>query len=200
MSACFIFGALPVESLAVSPKKGDFVIAADKGVLTLKELKTEPDVIIGDFDSLGFVPEGKVIKLPVRKDKTDIGYAVDWALGRGFREFFIYGGFGGLLDHTVANLQICADIAEKGGGAFLFGKTQAATVIKNGSITLRGSGRISVFAFGGTAGGVNIKGLSYELENACLEPRFPLGVSNAFTESEAEISVERGALLIIYDL
>ena len=200
MSACFIFGALPAESLAVSPKKGDFIIAADKGVQTLEKLKIEPDIIIGDFDSLGFIPEGNVIKLPVRKDKTDIGYAVDWAIGKGFREFFIYGGFGGLLDHTLANLQICAEIVLKGGSVLLFGDSQTATFIRNGSLSLCGKGRISVFAFGGAADGVTLKGLSYELRGARLETHFPLGVGNCFKDKNAEISVERGTLLIIYDL
>lgn len=200
MKKCFVFGALPVEKLVLRPKQDDFIIAADKGVLTLEKFDIKPDVIIGDFDSLGFVPEGEVIKLPVRKDKTDVGYAIDWALEKGFREFWIYGAFGGKTDHTVANLQICCAVSKKGGRAYLFGDSQAAVCITNSGIRLNGKGRCSVFAFGGKAKGVNIKGMSYCLENAELDPFFPLGVSNSFIGEEADISVDNGTLMIIYDL
>lgn len=200
MRKCFIFGALPVDKLVSFPKQNDFIIAADKGILTLEKFDIKPDVIIGDFDSLGFVPEGEVIKLPVRKDKTDVGYAIDWALEKGFREFRVYGAFGGKEDHTVANLQICYAVSRMGGRAYLFGDTQAAVCITNNFISLKGKGRCSVFAFGGKAEGVSIKGLSYCLKNAELDPSFPLGVSNSFIGEKAYVSVDNGTLLIIYDL
>ena len=200
MKKCFIFGALPVDKLILFPGQNDFIIAADKGVLTLERFNIKPDVIIGDFDSLGFVPEGEVIKLPVRKDKTDVGYSIDRAARKGFREFLIYGAFGGKIDHTVANLQICYSVSKMGGRAYLFGDSQAAVCITNDSIRLNGKDRCSVFAFGGRAQGVRIKGLSYCLENAELDSFFPLGVSNSFIGETAEISVDNGTLLIIYDL
>ena len=197
---CFIFGALPAENLPVTPKKGDYIIAADKGLLNVQSLGLTPDVIIGDFDSLGFTPEGNVIKLPVIKDKTDIGYAVDYAFDRGFREFHVYGAAEGLLDHTVANLQISAGVSKKGGILRLYSKNQVAFCISDGAAALKGKGRASVFAFGGKARGVTIKGLFYPLDNAELESTFPLGVSNSFTESDAEVSVKKGTLLIIHDI
>ena len=58
---------------------------------------------------------------------------------------------------------------------------------------------ISVFAQGGDAEGVTIRGLYYSLERGNLSCGFPLGVSNRFTGEEAEISVEKGSLLIIWD-
>ena len=198
MSACFIFGALQIEKLPYLPRKDDFIIAADKGLLTLGKLGIKPDVIIGDFDSLGFVPDGNVIKLPVRKDKTDVGYAADLAFDKGFREFFIYGAFGGLADHTVANIQIAANVSAKGGRAYLIGDKQTAVCVTNGGINLCGKGRLSVFAFGGKATGVTIKDAEYTVENAELSPLFPLGVSNR-QKGGAAISVKSGTLLIIYD-
>ena len=197
---CFIFGALPTEKKPISPKKGDFVIAADKGLLTLERAGVTPDVIIGDFDSLGFTPEGNVIKLPVIKDKTDIGYAVDYAFGRGFRDFHVFGAAGGLLDHTVANLQICADVSKNGGSLRLYSDSQVAFCVTDGSATFTGSGRVSVFAFGGKASGVTLEGLFYPLKDATLESFFPLGVSNSFASPAATVSVKSGTLLIIYDL
>ena len=183
-----------------SPVPGDLVIAADKGVLTAEKLGAAPDIIIGDFDSLGFVPDGNVIKLPVKKDKTDVGYAVDYAFNKGYKTFYVYGASGGLLDHTVANLQICADISKKGGRMYLFSDRQRAFCITNEAVTLDGKGRISVFAAGGKARGVTLDGLLYPLTDAELDPAFPLGVSNSFTGGQANISVKDGTLLIIHDV
>jgi thiamine pyrophosphokinase len=74
-------------------------------------------------------------------------------------------------------------------------------VIENDKINLTGTcGKyISIFALGGEAHGVSLKGLDYEVENITLTPDFPLGVSNKFTSREAEISVNNGALLVIYE-
>ena len=80
MNRCFIFGALSVSALSEKPTENDLVIAADKGVITAEKFNIIPSFVIGDFDSLGFVPSGdNVIKLNVRKDDTDIGYAVNFA-------------------------------------------------------------------------------------------------------------------------
>ena len=45
--------------------------------------------------------------------------------------------------------------------------------------------------------GVCLRGVKYELENAALDNRFPLGVSNEFDAPEAEITVEQGVLMVM---
>ena len=74
MKKCIIFGALKIntEGLILTKKENDIIIAADKGLETLEELKIRPDYIIGDFDSLGYAPKGEnIIKHPKIKDDTD---------------------------------------------------------------------------------------------------------------------------------
>ena len=39
--------------------------------------------------------------------------------------------------------------------------------------------------------------MKYELENAVLDNRFPLGVSNEFDAPEAEIAVGQGILMVM---
>ena len=57
---------------------------------------------------------------------------------------------------------------------------------------------MSVFAFGGKAFSVSIKGLKYEADNITLQPEFALGVSNSYiNDGEAYVSVGDGALLVI---
>ena len=199
MSVCYIFGALETNDLPYAPSKEDYIIAADKGLNSLKRLGIEPDIIIGDFDSLGFIPKGENVKvLPVKKDYTDIGFAVNYAFDLGFNEFIIYGAIGGLLDHTVANLQLASYISKRGGKAVFVGENTFATSITNSTLKItEGKGRISIFSYGEKASGVSISGLKYTLENAEITNDFPIGVSNEFEENNAVVTVKNGTLLII---
>ena len=197
---CFIFGALEVKCLPYLPAEGDLVIAADKGYETLKKLNITPNIIVGDFDSLGYIPkEANVEKLNVRKDDTDTAHAVDIGFERGFKEFIAYGGVGGKLDHSIANIQLAKSIAKRGGRAVFIGDTESFTVIKDGSISFDESrtGRISVFSLSDESTGVSETGLSYALENATLTNDFALGVSNEFVGKKSEVSVKNGYLLIV---
>ena len=197
----FIFGALPVSELTVKPQLGDTVIAADKGIETVQKFGLVPNKIIGDFDSLGFVPQsGAVLQLPVRKDDTDVGYALRYAIENGAKQIFIYGAMGGKIDHTLANLQLCAAAAKQGVRVYLLSETQCAAALCCGTLYFPVSkGRISVFCHGEKASGVTLRGLSYELDNAELSADFPLGVSNEFIDAPAEITVANGTLLLIWE-
>lgn len=200
MKRCFVFGALDVFELVEKPNETDFVIAADKGVLTAEKFAITPNLIVGDFDSLGFVPTGEnVVKLNVRKDDTDISYAVKTALNEGCDDFVIYGGIGGMLSHTIANLQIAKDLAQKGARVVLYGKGEKITVVKNSSVSFKKdkTGRISVFSLSDESKAVDVENLSYSALNATLTNSVPLGVSNEFIGEEATVSVGNGILMII---
>lgn len=87
---CHIVAAADFDPRYFAPRKGDFIIAADAGLLHLKKLKISPDLVLGDFDSVGFVPaEGRVERIPVKKDFTDSHYALMRAKELGFDTVFI---------------------------------------------------------------------------------------------------------------
>lgn len=201
LKTCFIFGALAARKLILSPSEGDYVIAADKGVETARAFGISPDEIIGDFDSLGYIPSGeKVTRLAVRKDDTDVGFALKRGLELGFRRFVVFGAVGGALDHTCANIQLAA-YAENHGAHALFIGEQSFTAVKNCKITFdeTSTGRISVFSLEPVSSGVCLSGLDYEIQNAELKSGFPLGVSNAFVGKNSRISVRSGTLLAVFD-
>ena len=196
---CTIVGAMPEHDLTIP--ENAFLIAADQGLVQLTEKGIIPDLAVGDFDSLGYVPEGlPVVRHPVRKDDTDMLLAVREGLSRGYKTFLLYGGMGGRLDHTLANVQTLAFLLRHDAKGVLFGRGTAVTLLQNERVCLsaREKGDLSVFAFGGAAGGVCERGLSYTMENATLLPDFPLGVSNSFCGKTAEISVQTGMLLLTW--
>ena len=201
MRECVIFCAAECDGLARPIGPESFVIAADGGLRHTEKLGIAPDAVLGDFDSLGFCPEGANV-FPVEKDDTDAMLAVRLGLERGCGEFLLYGSLDGpRLDHTVANFQTLQFLADHGAAGYLIGNTTMVTVVKNGKITFPAglSGTISVFCMGPDAVGVTEKGLFYGLENGTLSSGFPLGVSNHFTGEAAEISVKNGSLLVLWE-
>ena len=202
MKTCYIFGALDCSPVDFKPQENDLIIAADGGYRTLKKLNIKPDLVVGDFDSLGVIPENEsIVKHPVKKDDTDTLLAIKIGLEKGYKSFVIYGAVGGRLDHTVATIQAAAFVAENGGTAYIYDGNYTVTAIKNSAIKFKASskGYISVFALSGIAKGVTIKGLLYELNNAEITPSFPLGVSNEFIGKDSEISIADGVLTIIFE-
>ena len=74
---CYIVGAASLDGVRLSPRPGDYVIAADGGYRTRKARGIEPDFVMGDFDSLGYRPDHPNVEThPVMKDDTDLGLAV----------------------------------------------------------------------------------------------------------------------------
>ena len=200
MKTCVIFCAGGFEKLWEPIGVEDLVIAADGGLTHTRALGLQPDVILGDFDSLGYVPEGAKV-FPVEKDDTDAMLAVRHGLAAGCDRFVIYGGLDGeRVDHTVANFQTLQYLADHNSQGYLVGLHQVATVIKNDKITFPKTQRgiLSVFCMGADAEGVTLRGLKYNLEQGTLQAGFPLGVSNHFVGENAEISVEKGSLLLIW--
>jgi thiamine pyrophosphokinase len=195
---CYIVCALP-QNHTLSPAPGDLVIAADGGYAHLHGIHA--DLVVGDFDSLGYVPAGEsVVRHPAEKDDTDTMLAARIGLSRGYRAFVLLGGVGGRLDHTLANIQTLAFLRENGARAALRGEEETITFLQDESLRFRAglSGIVSVFSYGATAAGVYERGLAYALTDATLTDTNPLGVSNAFTGEIAEVSVRSGRLVVLY--
>ena len=201
MGTCLIFCAAGFDALAADIGPEDYILAADGGLAHVKALGLSPNGIIGDFDSLGYTPEGAEV-FPVEKDDTDAMLAVRKGLELGFRDFILYGSLDGpRLDHTIANFQTLQFLADHGAAGYLVGRDYLITVVKNGSLTFPAGceGILSLFCLGPDARGVTLEGLHYPLRDASLSSGFPLGVSNHFTGKSANITVKNGSLLALWD-
>lgn len=201
MKTCVIFCAAGFDGLLFPIPTGALTIAADGGLAHTQALGMEPDVILGDFDSLGYVPEDSRV-FPVEKDDTDAMLAVRLGLERGCREFFLYGALDGpRLDHTLANCQTLAFLAEHNARGYLVGNDYILTVASRERLTFpkEAKGILSAFCLGKEIPDLTLRGLQYPLEHHNLSPAFPLGVSNHFIGEKAEIQVGEGLLLLVWD-
>lgn len=197
---CHIVGAGDFFGMD-EPKNGDLIIAADGGLKYLEELGIAPDIIVGDFDSLGRVPSGdNVIVLPCEKDETDMSFAASVGLERGYKHFRLYGASGGRYDHTFSNLALLASLSKQGAAVTMDAGETSFLMITDGEVRFpsNAAGYVSVFSHGETSTGVNIKNLKYPLYDYTLESTSVIGTSNEFLGVESSISVARGTLVVVY--
>jgi len=206
------------------------VVALDGGLAFCAEHGIQPDMIVGDFDSLaewtdmnlrldkdaesvsqqekketfGLLeeyPQEIIYRLPCEKDDTDTLAAIKMAVEKGYTRFMIYGGLGGRLSHSVANIQSLLYLKEQGLYGELVGDGSRVFLVKdeNTILPLQKQGYISVFSFSEKSEGVTLRNMKYEIENVELTNSFPIGVSNEFIGKQAEISVRKGTLLIVIE-
>ena len=202
MGICYIIGAGEDCGLDFVPTGDDLVIAADGGYAVTRKAGIRPNLVVGDFDSLGAAPEGEcVITLPVVKDVTDTWAAIELGRERGYRSFRLYGCTGGRFDHTMANIQTLAALASRGLEGWLVGEDQLITAIAQKTVEFGPEyrGFFSVFAYTERCTGVSLKGLKYELENAELTSLFPLGVSNEFVGRPASDTIGEGIAILVME-
>ena len=201
MGKCLIFCAAQFDRLAAPVAADDYLMAADGGLCHFEKLNLTPHGIIGDFDSLGYVPQGAQV-FPVEKDDTDAMLAARKGLELGYREFIFYGALDGpRLDHTLANFQTLQFLADHGATAYLVGNDYIVTVIREETVEFpaEAAGVLSLFCLGPDAEGVTLENLYYPLQNGRLTSGFPLGVSNHFTGKCARVTVQKGSLLALWD-
>lgn len=204
MKRAFIYtgGNVWAENVTERPKEDDLVIAADAGLLTARRFDVVPDILLGDFDSLGEpdVPDGtELIRVPVEKDDTDTQLAVRVALERGVTEIVIVGGLDGRLDHTLSSLAILEYLDGRQVHALITsGKNRARFLRNNSTLIARGGFRyLSLIAADMEVKGVTLEGCKYPLKKAKLSRLNQYAVSNEIVGNCALIDVRRGGVWII---
>ncbi|WP_165056744.1 MULTISPECIES: thiamine diphosphokinase [unclassified Adlercreutzia] len=182
----------------------DFVIAVDGGFAHLEGIGRTPDMALGDFDSLGYVPRGmRVTRFSPDKDQSDMELALQRAKSMRYTDVYVYGGLGGRLDHTLANLQVLALFSERGLFVTAVGEKEAITFV-TGPDTLELSaaeaGTVSVLSMSDEARGVFERGLKWELDDFTLSNRTSRGLSNEFAGEAVMIGVESGTIAVLVPL
>lgn len=200
---CLIVGAGDFFYNMPMPQASDYIIAADGGYSYLREAGITPHVVIGDMDSVSEMPvHEQVIRLPREKDDTDMMAAIKLAIEKGCNSFHIYGGTGGRMDHTIANIQSVAYITKTGAEGYLYDKDMVLTAVADGSLEFEEvcEGMLSVFSLSDAAEGVTLTGLKYLLNDAQVTNSFPVGISNEFIGVKSRITVKKGMLLVLYPI
>ena len=193
---------------ALAQIENPYIICTDGGFDLAKQAGIAPHLLLGDLDSIqSEIPADLPLKtFPPEKDYTDLELAIQTAIEENASRVEIWGGIGGRLDHTVANLQLLSRYTDKfqslrmrdgQNTCFVLNADPAKNAPKALTIPLEEGCYLSLFALSETVEGLTAKGVKYPLENHTLTRTFPLGVSNEFKQKEAVLSLEKGSLLVI---
>jgi thiamine pyrophosphokinase len=187
----------------VELREDDFIVCADGGFLLAQRENIVPHALVGDFDSLGKVPDDlpttcRVLKVEREKNETDTFLCLACGLDAGCGSFAVAGGIGGRLDHTVANLQLLFYAVRRGFPIWIMDKHNRVTAMEPGEMRIpRQEGfKLSVLAYAGRCEGVTLENVKYPLLDAVLTDDFPLGISNEFMGPEAMIRLKTGSLIV----
>lgn len=182
----------------------DEVYAVDAGFVYTKACGCDPDLIIGDFDSLGYVPDAqRTAEYPCDKDETDLELAFDRARMRRFDTIYVYGALGGRIDMTLATMQTIVRYAQLGITVHVIGLTEQLDVVIGPDaleLPAHKDGIVSVFSASDVCEGVIERGLKYAFNDERITNTTVRGISNEMTGSPAVIGLEKGVLWVFHPI
>jgi thiamine pyrophosphokinase len=181
----------------------EIIVAADSGLATAIRCGVQPDLAVGDFDSLespellSGMESSRIHRYPRDKDETDTEIAIRVCREHGADEVVIIGGGGGQIAHFVGILSLF----DRADAPAVWITDSAEFTCITSSISIIGSvGEvIGFFPVGCDTCEMRSTGLRWPLDGV-LWNKGDIGVSNELSESRAEIQMKRGRLLMIRDI
>lgn len=181
------------------------VVCCDGGVRHLLHSGIRPDVVIGDMDSIEKsrleayrAQDVKILQYPENKDFSDTELALHYALEQKPKQIFIWGAWGGRIDHTLSNVFLLFLAQKKGIGTCLTDKYCDVFLVDHEAVFRNEQGKtVSLLALTPDVTGVTLKGFLYPLQNESLRSGESRGLSNIITDATATISKLDGQLLVI---
>lgn len=175
----------------------DFIVCSDGGYDRLQNLGIEPDILIGDMDSVSVRPNRDIIYYPPEKDATDGELALDYCLGKNPDTIHFYGVFGGRPDHVEGNYCLMYKAFLK--SVNVVGMSNDYTMyMTDKPITLQNvkNKTLSVVPFMDKVHIHNEKGLKYPMNELTITRNSSRGISNVCLDDEITINIAEGVALI----
>lgn len=187
------------RAVSVPYEKNCDYIGVDRGAYIAMQQDIPLVCAIGDFDSISEDEKQilsnytKLITLPVRKNETDSEAAIHYALEHGYDEIVLYGGFGGRIDHSLANLYL---LMNRNYALTLQNETNIIKVLMPGKYTVFNNYRhLSFLALEDTI--ISETGVAYPLHEQFITTSDIYSVSNEILGESAKITIHSGRVLMI---
>ncbi len=181
-------------------------VGVNGGTLHCLHLGLQPDLVVGDLDSLPRSVHRQLVAdavpcltYPPAKDQTDLELAIHHVRERGIRTLVLLGMWGGRLDQSVANLLLMARYASTM-RMTLVTETEIARVLSDDAtyaIRQRIGATVSLCPLSPQVDGVTLTGMEFPLQNTLLPLGSTLGISNVVAADHATVSLRRGRLLVV---
>ncbi len=181
---------------------GKKIIAVDGGYNFFTKIKINPDILIGDFDSVKFPQkissEIEIHRFPDKKDKTDFELALDFCFKykAGFIEIVMpdYGE----IDHLLGNVMLLSRGFKPGVKIKLINYCYEIHPVKNGRLTISGSvGDIVSVIPSSNKVKMSCTGMDYNVKNLSLSFTSSRALRNR-TKNKRSVFEIKGKALIIH--
>jgi thiamine pyrophosphokinase len=184
----------------------DYIICADGGTQHALALAVQPDLIVGDMDSLEkeqfqrLQNAGVAIELyPRDKNETDLELAIQRAIELNPTQIIIIAALGGRLDQTLANITLLTDLRLSSFDVRLDDGVEEIFICRDQvQVHGRSGDLVSLIPWQGAVSKVETMNLKWVLHKETLYPDKTRGISNEMTDNTASISIGSGLLLIVH--
>ena len=184
----------------------DMVVCADGGVHNAQRLGLQPDLIIGDLDSLGAEERQSLLQAGIRfdvhptaKDETDLELALLWCARQHVSQLTLLGALGGRPDHMLANLLLLSDRRLSGIEICLRSRDWQMWLARH-DLAIAGAGgdTVSLIPLSSRVTKVRTEGLEYPLRRETLYRGPARGVSNVMLGVQARVAFDEGILVVMH--
>jgi thiamine pyrophosphokinase len=205
-----IVGNAPSEALpdlSMYSSVVDSWIGADRGAIHLLKADLRPEVAVGDFDSVSESEQmeieeksTKFIKMPSKKDETDLEVAIRIAVSQNAQQILLFGVTTGRKDHELVNIQLLYRIIQSGIKGKIIDEQNELELTLPGTYPIAKDETypyVSFIPFSEQVEGLTLKGFYYPLEDETVSWGSTLCISNELELDIGHLSYRRGILLII---
>ncbi|HKP54249.1 MAG TPA: thiamine diphosphokinase [Chloroflexia bacterium] len=210
----WVLAGSPVGSVRAAVErlpKPDKIITANGGSALAAQLGLVPDLVIGDLDSADpvLIDKWEACGVEIRryghttKNETDtelaVMAAIEWLHGQD-GTIYLFGGIGGRLDHTLANVLLLTHPLLMEVDLRLLDGREELFLAKPGRWThvaaVQGD-LISLLPVGDDVTGITLEGFVYPLSHETLLRGRGRGVSNEIANPDARLRFDGGQLLVV---
>lgn len=174
-------------------------IGIDRGALIAIRQGIQLQCAIGDFDSINEEEKEEVTRhcpieeLPFHKDETDTEQGIFYALQQGYDDIILYGGIGGRLDHTLANLYL---LMNRDLPLTLMDEHHEIKVLKKGIYQI--PKRFTYLSFLALEDSqITETGVAYPLYERSINTKDIYPISNEILQNHADVTIHYGRVLMI---
>ncbi len=177
------------------------LIGVERGALMLASEHRKMTLAVGDFDSVTeeerkLIEEyaENVISLNKVKDDSDSEAAIRYVLSHGYDRVYVYGAFGGRLDHEIVNLRLAAIFPNQ---VTLVDDQNVVCALKKGSYQLKRNAFTYISFFAPEKAVISLRGMKYPLYRKTMTYADLFGLSNEIKDEEGILNVHEGTILMI---
>ena len=179
------------------------VVAADSGFDLALDLGLQPDLVVGDFDSvihrreLHALPPQRIRRVPADKALTDAELGLEALEELGCVRVIVAGGGGGRFDHQLAVLGLFE--RDRRLQVWLTAAEHMEAIAGTAHFSGHRHSTVSLFPLSATVSGLVSRGLRWPLDGLLFQRGFA-SVSNVVVTDEWQVTVGQGRMLMVRNL